>query len=329
MVDLMWEQPGALGGAIWSGVDDVFHMPSGDIRGYGFREVMFLWALSAALMSGADVALIYEKMKAEGKEKETKEALGRYSTFELLGIAIATPIGSIIGKSYGLQYSTLAMAVPLSLALVAMLFVKSVPKEKKEHQHYLKIFKDGLSYFWQNHTLRALAFDSVSISILAFMAIWTYQPQLKSVGIGLAYFGLVHSAGTLMEILVLNNFTFLEKRVSTKGYLLVSGLVVGISFMLLTVAGVFSPLFVVLIFGFGFTRRVLLTHYINKHIKADQRATVLSSVSMLDTLGRAILYPLVGVAAMWNLSVTHLSLGILVIAALVFSKVKIEMLSDL
>jgi beta-galactosidase len=35
MVDLMWEQPGALGGAIWSGVDDVFHMPNGDIRGYG------------------------------------------------------------------------------------------------------------------------------------------------------------------------------------------------------------------------------------------------------------------------------------------------------
>ena len=35
MVDLIWEQPGALGGAIWSGVDDVFHMPNGDIRGYG------------------------------------------------------------------------------------------------------------------------------------------------------------------------------------------------------------------------------------------------------------------------------------------------------
>jgi len=26
MVDLIWQQPGALGGAIWSGVDDVFHM---------------------------------------------------------------------------------------------------------------------------------------------------------------------------------------------------------------------------------------------------------------------------------------------------------------
>jgi hypothetical protein len=35
MVDLIWQQPGALGGAIWSGVDDVFHMPNGDLKGYG------------------------------------------------------------------------------------------------------------------------------------------------------------------------------------------------------------------------------------------------------------------------------------------------------
>lgn len=35
MVDLIWDQPGCLGGAIWSGIDDVFHMPDGDLKGYG------------------------------------------------------------------------------------------------------------------------------------------------------------------------------------------------------------------------------------------------------------------------------------------------------
>ena len=35
MVDLIWQQPGCLGGAVWSGVDDVFHMPNGDLKGYG------------------------------------------------------------------------------------------------------------------------------------------------------------------------------------------------------------------------------------------------------------------------------------------------------
>lgn len=35
MADLMWEQPGCLGGAIWSGIDDVFHLPDGNLCGYG------------------------------------------------------------------------------------------------------------------------------------------------------------------------------------------------------------------------------------------------------------------------------------------------------
>ncbi|MDR2980930.1 MAG: hypothetical protein LBV12_01640 [Puniceicoccales bacterium] len=35
MVDLMWEQPGLVGGSIWSGIDDVFHLPNGELRGYG------------------------------------------------------------------------------------------------------------------------------------------------------------------------------------------------------------------------------------------------------------------------------------------------------
>lgn len=35
MVDLMWEHPGCLGGAIWSGIDDVFCLPDGRRVGYG------------------------------------------------------------------------------------------------------------------------------------------------------------------------------------------------------------------------------------------------------------------------------------------------------
>lgn len=43
MVDLMWEQPGCLGGSIWSGIDDVFHLPSGDLCGYGHWGPIDAW----------------------------------------------------------------------------------------------------------------------------------------------------------------------------------------------------------------------------------------------------------------------------------------------
>lgn len=41
MVDLMWAQPGCLGGAIWSGIDDVFCLPNGRRVGYGHWGCLF------------------------------------------------------------------------------------------------------------------------------------------------------------------------------------------------------------------------------------------------------------------------------------------------
>lgn len=35
MTDLMWNQKGSLGGAIWSGIDDLFYLPDGTACGYG------------------------------------------------------------------------------------------------------------------------------------------------------------------------------------------------------------------------------------------------------------------------------------------------------
>ena len=43
MVDLFWKEPGCLGGAIWSGIDDLFLLPEGKICGYGHWGVIDGW----------------------------------------------------------------------------------------------------------------------------------------------------------------------------------------------------------------------------------------------------------------------------------------------
>lgn len=43
MVDLMDKAPGCLGGAIWSGIDDAFHLPDGQVEGYGYWGVIDGW----------------------------------------------------------------------------------------------------------------------------------------------------------------------------------------------------------------------------------------------------------------------------------------------
>jgi hypothetical protein len=43
MYDLMYRHPGCLGGAIWSGLDDAFHLPAGQVEGYGYWGVIDGW----------------------------------------------------------------------------------------------------------------------------------------------------------------------------------------------------------------------------------------------------------------------------------------------
>jgi hypothetical protein len=43
MYDLMYRHPGCLGGALWSGIDDAFHLPDGRVEGYGYWGVIDGW----------------------------------------------------------------------------------------------------------------------------------------------------------------------------------------------------------------------------------------------------------------------------------------------
>jgi MFS family permease len=299
---------------------------------YFFLAAEFLWALALALISGADDALVYDSLKEIRKEKESKGVIGRFHSFELIGIVVATPVGGIIAAKFGLQYATMAMAIPLLIAAFVALTVKE-PHYKKEikQQTYIEIMKKGVTYFLKNKTLRILAFDSVSFSILSFFIIWLYQLILMQFGLPLSYFGLVNSIAVVFEIIILNKFQALENILGSKrNYLFLSALVVGIGYCLLSISSniIFSIVSIVFLFGFGLTRKSVFLNYMNKYIESEKRATVISTITMMDGLGRAIIYPLVGLLVQFSLNITLLVLGISVIIISMFSKVEEHMLID-
>lgn len=296
---------------------------------YIFLFAEFLWAFSFTLVSGADEALLYDSIKALKLEKRSKKTLGRYNSIHLLAIVIAAPIGSLI-SNFGLQYPTMLMSVPLSIACLIALTIKE-PKSVNKEKNYFKILKEGITYFLKHKELKILAFDSISISVISFMIVWTYQPKLLSMGLAISFLGIVHSFGTLSEVLIQNNFDYLEKLSGKKkNYLLFSAMLIGTSFILLAISEniIVSILLVILIFGFGFTRRDLIRNYMHKHIKSENRATVISSVSMIDGFGRAIVYPIVGFLAQKSLTLCLIILGTTAIILSVFSRVEEKHLID-
>jgi len=299
---------------------------------YLFLLGEFVWAIGSALISGSDDALVYDSLKKTGETHKSKKVFARMETYALAGLMVAAPIGSLIAAKFGLPATMLLMAVPFSIAFFVALTLKEPKTEKKvESLRYINVIKAGVKVFYHNKTLKILAADMILLDVLAYFMIWVEQPLLKSAGLDIAYFGLIHAMFVGAEIMVMNYFGILERIFgSKKGLLFYSGIILGLMYLLGSATN-YLPLVILVIVvggGFGKGRRPLFTHYLNKHIPSEQRSTTLSTISMLDKACIAVASPLVGLLADWSLNFTLLILGALAVVFAFISRVEEKHLLD-
>lgn len=291
-----------------------------------------LWAISAALFSGASEAFIYDTLEKIGESKKSKEVFGRISSLGLAGIMIAAPIGSILGAEFGLRVPMLLLVVPFAAAFViALTFEEPKTQRKTELKQYTTILMDGVKYFYKNRVLRILALDMITIASIAYFMIWFYQPMLKQAGVDVAYFGIVHAAFAASQILIMNNYERFEKAFGSKKRLItISSAITGIMFIVggLTTFLPIVLLVIVLGGGFGLSRRPLFVSYMNKYIPSSRRATVLSTISMLRMLVLIAVNPVVGLLADWSFNCTLIILGVAAFTFSLISKVEERHLID-
>jgi MFS family permease len=299
---------------------------------YVFILAEFFWALGVALASGADQALIYDSLKKIKKEHTSKKVLSRYQSFNVAGFTLAAPIGSIIAVRLGLEYTFRLAAIPMFLAvIIGFTLTEPKTKNKKESRRYVQTLINGVKYFKQHRIIKILAFDQVSISVLAFFIIWTYQPILQKLNLSIAYLGWILAGMSGAEILIMNNATRLEKLFrSKKNYLLWSALITGTGFLLLGfIHNVIITVFIILsVAGFGLSRRILFDNYLHKFIESKSRATVLSTISMFERFSRAIMYLVVGLIVTYSLEIAMIFLGVLIIIFSLISRVEESHLMD-
>lgn len=276
-------------------------------------------AISFTLMSGADEALVYDTLDQLGQRADAKRVYARLESCKLGGIIIGAVLGGFIAGSLGLRAPMLLGAVPAVLGgFVALSLVEPGGMTgRRTAQSYAQLLRGGIRYFAGHPSLRVLALDMIGSASMAWLIIWLYQPQLERVGVGIALFGVVHAGMCVGQILLLSNIERIEAWVGSKRrYLFLSAVVPGLAYVCLAaadgVAGVVAAILVAS--AVGLSRPVLFTGYMNTHIPSAQRATVLSTVSMLRTLAVALINPVAGWLVDWGMRPALLILGIAAIA---------------
>ena len=124
---------------------------------------MVLAGIGVALFSGTIEALIYDELKAIGKEEKYQKALSFYHIAFSLGLSTALFSSSFLMKHGYYVIIVVSLALSFTSLLIFTLFMKETPRTKTvdEAHSFREIFVEGRKTLLHNKTVRYLALISI------------------------------------------------------------------------------------------------------------------------------------------------------------------------
>lgn len=260
--------------------------------------VSFLtWSVASTLMSGADMALLYDTLKILGREAEYERIAGRGHAASWIGAGAATLVGAAVAGWWG-SVSTIYIGAATLVAASTLAFaMKEPPHQAPEGQR---------TGYWRGIALAfrdAWATSEVRAAVLLGAGIWggigciqyLVQPYLLDRGVEVGpVFGLLQvptmAAGAVGALMAA---TFARR--GAAAVIPIAGLAGIGSYLALAVAPALwgiGALYAV--FFLEAIMAVVLSGYINRRITSERRATILSIVGMGHSVVMASFAPVMG-----------------------------------
>jgi MFS family permease len=258
-------------------------------------------ALGFSLISGSDVALIYDQAQAgaegdgERRARGTR-ALANLQLSQVAGESIAALLaGPLVALSF--RHALVAQAVAGWIPLLVTLRLRDSGERPRPRGGHLENFRRVLHEVFGRDRLLRLSFVNLVVwGTSTFLAVWLLQKRWDEIGVPLAWFGVIWSVYNLAAGMAGKQVHRLERRFGAAPLLAFIGLGPVIGYALLAWA---TDQAAVLAIGMIFyfcrgTGQVLLRDALNWRIGAELRATVNSLHSLAFRLSFAALGPVVG-----------------------------------
>jgi len=262
-----------------------------------YYMIALIMGIAFSLVSGADVALLYDSVKKINQTKNYKKIRGKINTFN--------QIASIIGVFLGPFLYTINPRLGFQLTGIIYLFAAIVMGTTVEPYKTHK--KASLKTHWKQtingfkiatkhkKIMWLIAFFFLStIGIEFFFDFWQ-QPLLVNNGFDVKVFGIIFAVMMGIRGLV-SWFTHkIEDKLKETGSLLFILLTQVIIFVVFSIN---NPLTLLISFGAFYAvmafQEIIFEDYINSHISSSNRATILSVKSLIYNLITASLYVTLG-----------------------------------
>ncbi|HJN93192.1 MAG TPA: MFS transporter [Dehalococcoidia bacterium] len=243
------------------------------------------WSLAETLLSGADLALVYDSLKALGREDEYEKQAGRGEAFmwggATLGVLIGGPVAQLVSTEF-----TIFLGVGTT---ASMIFLALAMREPPRHETdgvqtgYLEGARRAISLVWRLPSVRSAMLYSAALIAGLEATGYLLQPFLLDKGqeVGVT-FSLLQVPGLLAGVLgSLLAFRIVTRAGTVPVFVVIPIVGVGAYAGLALIDALGAVAFFPIILLLRSTVQPIATGYINRRVPSDQRATILSLQSLM------------------------------------------------
>ena len=278
--------------------------------------------IAASLLSGADLALLYDTQKTlqDDGEIEHSKAIAHLGFFRSSSEGLGALVGGVL-VLWSFDAIVIVQSVAAWLCLVfALLIIEPPYKKPQETSERIQISAILRHLFMTDPVLRNVVIAIPLYSLATFHVAWLMQPYWETQGISLTMFGLLWFSQSLVVAAAAKFGFAVERRHGAVFSLLLMGLLpIAGHFGMAWAQGWLGILIGMLLFASRGLSQVILVNAMNRRVPSEFRATANSFTSFLFRLAFIATGPVVGyLAESKGLDMTLNVLGLASILLFVF-----------
>lgn len=258
-----------------------------------------LFSLGEALISGSDIALLYDSLKELGRENEFAKIAARNGLIFRLSLGLSSLLGAWFYQKYnGLPYIMMGLARLIAAIMVLKMIEPKIDSEKFTLKNYLIQTKIGFKQIFKSRYMRrltlfytvvgGLTWSCINYFNYAFLYEIGFNTQEQSV-----VFAIIYVIASLAVLYLVKIFD--KNKLNRVQIYLFFPIVIFIFFSL---AGFANKLLGALIIFFllftAMARYSLLDRMANQEFESKYRATAVSALNMLVSLFYVVIIAISG-----------------------------------
>ncbi len=280
-----------------------------------FVLVCIIGGLGFSFLSGCFEAIMYDSLKASGRESEMQKVAGLNGSFALAATMAGSFIGGFVTADLRLSHfvhSIVLTAFFVFLSFLAGFLLKepSMKHEPEDDSSY-KLVRDGLHLIRTNRSLQRIIVLSLLTTPFINYLLNFYPPYFVKANVSGYFFGITLAVASLTGACASRYAYLLEKLLGVKKGVLLAVISPGLLYFLLSAVyhPILSIVLVVLSYSSMYIQKPIFTDYLNRHIESKNRATVLSLINVAGGLYVALMGLLIGYLADISLSYSFVFMG--------------------